>query len=231
VSRRPPRARRLFTAAAAVMAATAALAACGIPTDSAPRDIALGEQPIDLQPTPSAVAPDDPSTNGARVYFLIEDQGLRLEPTGRQVSAEFEALLEALLQGPTGAEREDGVYSAIPTGTTLLNSSLDFEGTLAVDLSEEFLNQDGAIVGNAVAQVVFTTTEDASVQRVVVTVRGETYPWTLGDKSFAKGATMTRLDFPTLDPTELPGLPQPSATVLSTVPITPSTAEPPGGAA
>ena len=72
-------------------------AGCGIPNDSAPRDIALAEQPINLQPAPSAVADDHASSSGPRVYFLVEDQGTRLEPTGRKVGQEVDELLQALL--------------------------------------------------------------------------------------------------------------------------------------
>jgi hypothetical protein len=220
---------RPVAALSAVVALVAALGGCGIPSDAAPRDIARAEQPIDLQPAPSAVADDDAAARGARVYFLVEDQGPRLEPTGRNVGADLDELLLALLQGPTDVEREQGVYSAIPTGTSLLNTSLDFAGTLAVDLSEEFLNQDGAIVGNAVAQVVFTATSDSRVQRVVVTVRGETYPWTVGNKTFEQGVTMTRLDFPMLDPTELPDVAQPPPTATTTASTVSPTTSPPRG--
>ncbi len=217
--------RSVARTVAMAVAATLALAACGIPSDAGPRTITTGEQPFDLAPTREPVVADDPNLNGPRVYFLLQQTDERLEPVGRKVAAESSELLNALMQGPTDEELGRGVNTAIPTGTRLLSASLDrFSGTLQVDVSEEFITQQAPAVGKAVAQVVFTAGGAPGVQRVVLTAAGKAYPWPSGDRTFPEGEAMSRLDFPDLDPTQYPELTPPPPTIAPTT--TPGAGEP-----
>lgn len=192
--------RRALVAAA--LACLALCSGCGLPQDAAPRNIDLSDQPVGLKPAAAPVAVGDP---GPKVWFLKEDEGLKLYNESRDVEPHAEALLQALLGGPTAEEVQEGVLNQIPAGTTLLNVSLPDEvGTLAVDLSEEFLTQVGSPVGNALGQVVFTAMEDPRVQRVVVTVAGLSYVWVIDGSPVAEGAGMTAFDFKHLNATEYP---------------------------
>ncbi len=196
---------------------------CGLAADSSPRNIDLSEQPIGLPPPPAAAAGD----NDPRVWYLLDDDGLKLRDVSRDVEPTYEALLQALLGGPNSEEQRQGILNQIPAGTTLLNvSAPDEVGTLAVDLSEEFLTQEGAAVGNALGQVVFTATEDPKVRRVVVTVAGDALPWVIDDRRVAEGEGMTRFAFPALDPTEYPD-PGVSPTSPTTRPPATTTTRPP----
>jgi germination protein M len=69
------------------------------------------------------------------------------------------AALQALLAGPTAAERKLGYFSSIPAGTTLRDVSI--AGSLVtVDLTGTFASGGGSFsMLNRVAQVVFTATQ------------------------------------------------------------------------
>ena len=67
--RAPPRRLRRALASVGAVAATAALAAaCGLPTDSSPRDIPP-EYSLDVTAS-STIAPEVPSATGPRAYFV-----------------------------------------------------------------------------------------------------------------------------------------------------------------
>lgn len=208
---------RRWALLAAALACLMLCSGCGLPQDAAPRNIDLSDQPLGLTPAAPPAPVGDP---GPKVWYLREDDGLKLYNVGRDVEPHYEALLLALLAGPNAEEQQEGVLNQIPAGTTMLNvSPPDDVGTLAVDLSEEFLTQVGSPVGNALGQVVFTAMEDPKVQRVVVTVAGEPVSWVIGDRRVAEGEGMTRFAFPSLDPTEYPdspGVPLPTAPTTTT---------------
>lgn len=196
-----------------------ALVGCGISADGAPRDVLAAEQPINLSPARSPVVADDPSATGPRVYFLaVRDDVDQVQPVRRSIASDPRPLLDALMQGPTDVERGTGINTAIPPDTRVLGAALNRgDGTLAVDVSSQFLNQDSIAVGTAVAQVVFTGTEAPGVQRVVLTVEGDPQQWYFGDRTFPEGDAMTRLDFPSLDPTEYVEPSEPPPTVPSPI--------------
>lgn len=204
---------------------------CGLPADSSPRNIDLAEQPIGLPPAAPPAAASDADLLGPRVWY-VDDEGQTLRAVGREVDLHYEDLLEVLLSGPNAAEQSEGILNQIPTGTRLLNLSPPDEiGTMAVDLSQEFLTtQQGPAVGNALGQIVLTATEDKSVRRVVVTVEGESYPWVVGDTRVAEGTGMSRETFQHLNPTEYtePRVPPPTTPTTRPPATTTTRPRPPG---
>jgi len=205
------------------------LSGCGLPADSSPRNIDLSQKPIGLQPLPPPpAASGEADLLGPRVWYFEDDEGgLTLRAVSRDVDQNYEDLLDVLLSGPNAAEQSEGIINQIPTGTRLLNLAPPDEiGTMAIDLSEDFLTQQGAAVGNALGQIVLTATEDEAVRRVVVTVAGESYPWVVGDNFVDEGTGISREMFQYLNPTEYtePGVPPPTSP--TTRPPAPTTTRP-----
>jgi len=80
--------------------------------------------------------------------------------------------VRGLLAGPTAAERRRGLSSTVPSGSRLLG--LTVKGGLAtVDLSSRFASGGGSASMNArLAQLVYTLTAVAGVERVNLRLEG-----------------------------------------------------------
>jgi germination protein M len=133
-------------------------------------------QPPAAEPSPGEpIEPplDERDPVRVTVYFMRGEEigaaSRELEPT-EQVGR---VALEALLEGPTGAERQAGLSSEIPEGTRLLGLSIDGEGHALVDLSQAFESGGGSLSMQArVAQVVFTLTQFPTVEQVTFRLDG-----------------------------------------------------------
>jgi hypothetical protein len=80
--------------------------------------------------------------------------------------------LEALLDGPTAAERAADLGSTIHPGTDLLDLTID-DGVATVDLDETFNGEETpAIAVGSLSQIVYTLTQFDSVDGVVFEVNG-----------------------------------------------------------
>lgn len=80
--------------------------------------------------------------------------------------------VEALLDGPTAAERAANLGTTINPGTTLLDLTID-DGVATVSLDGTFTAEETpAIAVGSLAQVVYTLTQFASVEGVVFEVDG-----------------------------------------------------------
>ena len=118
----------------------------------------------------AAPAPAAP-TRAVSVYFL---RGELLAPAARSVAGAAVATeaLGALLAGPTAAERETGLASAIPAGTDLRSVAVD-GGTATVDLTGTFETGGGSLsMAARLAQVTYTLTQFPTVSRVVYELDG-----------------------------------------------------------
>jgi spore germination protein GerM/N-acetylneuraminic acid mutarotase len=140
------------------------------------------EHAVSLGPPPTAssagpdVAASGPSTTAGttttrqpislQVWFA---QGERLFPEQRTHAPTRRvatAALEALLDGPTEAERAAGVSTQIPPGTRLLGVSVG-NGVATVDLTSEYQSGGGSLSMQVrLGQVVYTLTQFPTVQRV-----------------------------------------------------------------
>jgi germination protein M len=128
-------------------------------------------------PTPSATPSSTPSPVPATrvvaaAYFM---HGEQLQPVHRSVVGPGvgAAAVRALLAGPTAAERQAGLTTTVPAGTTL--RSLDIAGGLAtVDLSGTYASGGGTLSMSArLAQVVFTLTRVPTVHLVTFRLDGK----------------------------------------------------------
>lgn len=179
--RRPSRPRLagvLIGGMSVLVAVVVLLTACSLSTDSEPRDVLDEEEPTLVNTTVGAT-PE--AGTGSTVYFLGPDDGTAqstLVAVSRAPATNPGELLTTLLEGPTVPEQQElGVRSAIPAGTRVLDSAVDGQGTLTLDLSSEFLANAGDVLLDAVAQVVFTASESIGVRRVRLLVEGETQDW------------------------------------------------------
>lgn len=225
------RAARHRSALAAVLLALLGVlvAACGIPEDSAPRDL----PPEEGSATEALPATPEAGT-GARVFFLTPESATdqdQLQPASRDVAPTPTAALQALLAGLNAEEQARRWRTAIPSGTTLLSTVQRPDGTLDVDVSNQFFQATGDFQVRAVAQLVFTAAAIDGVQRVRILVDGQPQEWPRGD-GVLQSEPLTPYAYPDLDPTSQPeypppqpASPQPSptapATTVSPVPSTP----------
>ena len=135
-----------------VLALFAVTAACGIPSDSAPRQIADEKVPFGLL-GPSTTTPANPvSGPTVRLYFL---DGTRVQALTRSVaSPDPQSVLNELVKGLTDSDPA-GLTTAIPRDTQVLKTAVDGE-TLVVTLNNAILDIAGAEQKNAFGQFVFT---------------------------------------------------------------------------
>jgi hypothetical protein len=182
------------------------LAACGSSETGAPTE----PEP----PETGTTAPEE--ATAIVVYFM---RGETVAPVHREVpqtAAVGTAAVEALLAGPTEAERGLDVSSSVPEGTALLG--LDVAGgTATVDLSREFESGGGSLsMLSRLAQLVFTLTQFSTVDRVVLELEGEPVE-ALGGEGVVIDHPLTREDFADLTPLILVERPALGETVTSPV--------------
>jgi len=123
--------------------------------------------PVETTPQPT------PETSTFAVYLLRDGVIAPVRRTVASTPAVARASLEALMTGPTGAEESDGLVTAIPDGTTLLDVSVA-DGVATVDLSGTFDDGGGsASMLGRVAQVVATLTQFSTIDRVAFRLDGE----------------------------------------------------------
>lgn len=155
--------------AALAMALAVLGAGCGVPVQEVPA-------PLSTNPVP---VPPEPATQGVhtvRVYLLREG---RLFPADRRTEDRSTAsLVEVLTEGPTGAEKADGVTTALVPGTFRVSETAASParptGTVAVvEVPEEFTQVAGDLQLLATAQLVWTLTERGPGGAVRMAFEGE----------------------------------------------------------
>jgi spore germination protein GerM len=68
----------------------------------------------------------------------------------------------------------------VPEGTQLHSAVLDGQGTLSVNVTAPLLGAAGAVLADAVAQIVLTASRAGGVRRVRLLVDGEPQDWPTG---------------------------------------------------
>ena len=169
---------------------------CGVSAESRPRPI-----PHDRVPAALSNPPPDPSTTdrgGAAAFTVYLIDGDRLRPVPRAALGGISpaARLEALRAGPTSDETAAGLGSALNEETRIQISRVA-GGTATVDLPPALAALVGSDQVLALAQLVFTLTEDPSIGRVIFTVDGEPVAAPVGDGALI-GRAVDRGDFPAL---------------------------------
>lgn len=191
------------------------------PTPSGEATETPGPDGTATEPTASvdgeAVKPGEPGrTLYVRVYLARGDRlGVALRPIA-ETKAVGTAAMQQLLLGPTLAEQEYGLSSAIPVGAELLGLTIS-DGTARVDLSEEFAGGGGTLsMSMRLAQVTFTLTQFPSVQRVVLLMNG-TEVTTFSGEGLILDHPMVRADFEDVLPAIFVEGPTPGDTVSASV--------------
>ena len=134
-----------------------------------------------------AVASAANAQPGVRVHFLQGEQTIAVERPG----ATLAEALEALLAGPSAAERQRRIDTELPDGVPLLGLEV-VDGVATVDLGRAFADGDPESVSARSAQVVLTLTGFPGVHEVRLLVEG------------AEQAALTRADVLALPPQPRP---------------------------
>jgi len=202
------------------------VSACGVSSDSGPRDVKPEERPTDLLVTTIG---SPTAGTGSTVYFLGPSgpgQNPPLISVSRASSGEATALLTALIEGPTPLEQDaEGLRTAIPQGTTLRAASMEGQGTLRVDVSSELLTSAGNVLLDALSQIVFTGLGLSGVERIRLLVDGQPQDWPTSSGDSTRDP-LTMFDFPDripFDQPDYPALPGPTSPTTSTSSTTPPT--------
>jgi spore germination protein GerM len=136
----------------AALALVTLLAACGDGSGTSSDTAASNDNRSTA--TTAAAAADAAERTPVTVYFL--DNG-RLDGVTREVAGPLApGALDALIAGPTKADKADGLASDVPSITKV--NSIDVNGdTAVVDVSPEFVSfSDATTMRTRTAQVVFT---------------------------------------------------------------------------
>jgi spore germination protein GerM len=160
---------RIVTAVAIVIALV--IGGCGLPTDDEPRTIPESDIPEELLAPSSTTTPEQPGAFTVTLWWI--DDGLLAPRDGNVADFRIETAIAAVLAGPPPGD----VGTSIPAGTTLLGIEEDDEDdVLVIDLSEQITGIGSPELDRALAQIVFTATEEDGVEGVQFQVNGEDLP-------------------------------------------------------
>jgi germination protein M len=115
-----------------LLVAIALLAGCA--RESGPTEVSPEDLPEALGATPAGPSP---GAAGSVTIYLVRQGRLVAVPRATAVGPPVEAAMRALVSGPTTTERGDGLTTAIPALTELLEIAVE-DGIALVDLSGEF---------------------------------------------------------------------------------------------
>lgn len=154
-----------------VVALAITVGACGIQTDSAPRDLPEGEREL-------AIAGSSAGTDASgadRIYLVAPGEERLLRSVPRDAERR-EDLIEILLLGPNDNEIEAQYSTFIPPTTELLSARSNGQ-ILILDLTNEIAELTGQSLSQAIAQLVYTATEIAGIEAVQLKINGEEVAW------------------------------------------------------
>ena len=170
---------------------------CGVSTESRPRPIPQDQIPPALSNPPPSPSTTDRVGDAAFTVYLID--GERLRPVPRAAPGGITtpaARLDALRAGPTSDEAAAGLGSALNEESSIQILRVT-GGTSTVDLPHALAALLGSDQVLALAQLVFTLTEDPSISDVIFTVDGEPVAAPIGNGALIDRA-VGRGDFPAL---------------------------------
>lgn len=178
------------------------VAACGLPSDGAPRQIADDKVPFELLgPSTTTPTSDVPGGPNVRLFFL---EGTELQAITRSVpSRDPQSVLRELVKGLIDSD-PFGITTAIPKDTQIVSVANDNDGeTIVVTLSNAILNIGGAEQKNAFGQMVYTVADLGSRSirfRVTDASGGNEQDVPVPTDGGAKAEPVTRSDFISLQP-------------------------------
>ena len=132
-----------------------------------------------------------------RVYLQRSEStgGSVLTGVQRNISSDPLNIVQVLLSGPTKAEQDVGLRSAIPASTEVLSARYVSTDLVKVDLTDEIFKATGDDLVSSVAQVVLTLCDISVIERVIIVVNGQVNEWPKGDGSLTS-QPLTAFDFP-----------------------------------
>jgi spore germination protein GerM len=154
--------------------AAVALAGCGVATEASPRAIPRQQVPFRLL-SPTASTPTTvPAASNVTVYFVNPSQ--QLTPVLRAVTppGRLSPIMQALVAGPTSSEQiNNDLSSAITPNVQVLGTTEQADGVAVVNFNSAFIQIGSSSQVMAVAQVVYTATEQPGVQSVQIDIDGK----------------------------------------------------------
>jgi germination protein M len=150
--------------------------------------------------TDPPVAQSTTRTRVSKIYFIrVTDDG-RIFPqeVSRSVTYTNNPMtqtLHALLAGPTASELNAGLLNLVPENTRLISAAVR-DGTAYLNFNESFRFNPMGVEGfiAQLQQVVFSTTEFPTINRVQILIEGETVNYLGGDGVYI-GAPLDRNSF------------------------------------
>jgi spore germination protein GerM len=156
-------------------------AGCGLSTNDKPESIAGTTVDSSTQRQQSTLAQPSGATRTVQAWFLdTDDAGTRLIARDREVAlpATPASRVDALLQQPPDdAEREQGIWSAIPPDASLRTVPVQRGTVLELDFPDRvYLELHGRVAQGAFAQIVYTATALPGVNAVLFKRDGVDFP-------------------------------------------------------
>lgn len=137
---------------------------CGVPIEEQATSVAIDQVPEGLRPT-DTTTPEEPVASELVDIWLVRDDELVTTRHLIEAPATAQAALTELLAGPTSAEQERSLRSAIPDASVVIDVEL-LRGVATVDLSPSFSDIPAQDQVFAVGQIVLTMTDLRGVGRV-----------------------------------------------------------------
>ncbi|MFC4388316.1 GerMN domain-containing protein [Gracilibacillus marinus] len=118
------------------------------------------------------------STTVSRVLYLLDENGLVVphevdlpQPSSKEVAKQ---VLEYLVKdGPVSNMLPTGFEAVLPAGTEVLQLNLEADGTLIIDLSEEFGTYQAGEEQKILEAMTYTLTQFENVERIKLWINGE----------------------------------------------------------
>ena len=182
-------ARRMMSAVMFI----AIVAGCSFGPESQSQMIPESQQ----QNLDEATSSNEVGVGFGRVYLQRSEStgGSVLTGVQRNISNDPLNIVQVLLSGPTKAEQDAGLRSAIPASTEVLSARYIATDLVKVDLTDEIFKATGDDLVSSVAQIVLTLADISGIERVIIVVNGQVNEWPKGDGSLTS-QPLTAFDFP-----------------------------------
>jgi len=172
---------------------TATIAGCSFGPESNSQMIPESQQ----QNVNEATSSNEVGIGFGRVYLQRSEStgGSVLTGVQRNISSDPLNIVQVLLSGPTKAEQDAGLRSAIPASTEVLSARYVASDLVKVDLTNEIFTATGDDLVSSIAQIVLTLADISGIERVIIVVNGQVNEWPKGDGSLT-AQPLTAYDFP-----------------------------------
>ncbi|MBV8463028.1 MAG: GerMN domain-containing protein [Acidimicrobiales bacterium] len=182
--------------AVTLVAAAAVLAGCGIPAGGA-KPIPRADVPFHLLEPGTAVTTTTgpPAVGVAETVFLVAPDQQHLVAVERDVPvpASLTDVLGALLEGPTSAEQAAGYSTFVSGNRTQVTASVT-GGVATVNFSVNPVQVVGPQQTIAVAQIVYTVTQQPGINQVLFHIAGQAVGVPVANGTQASGP-VSRFDY------------------------------------